>query len=139
MEVVKQARLLVAVARVEVDGDHARRPAPLAPALQHGGGEGARHAQQAAGADGVLEATECGLGGEAAGGVVAVEVAEGDAEDTLAQNVGEGMLDATAEAGDAGGGEAEQLVPAVKARKCKAAARQRPNTAAAGAAMPCGR
>ena len=130
--------MLVAVGRVagrvEVDSDHAGGLAPLALALQHEGGEGARHAQQVAGADGVLEAGESGLGGEVAGGVgvapeqhledgigaqavgvVAVEVAEGDAEDALAQHVGEGMLDAgaeagVAEAGDEGGGEAQQLV-----------------------------
>ena len=47
--------------------------------------------------------------------MVAVEVAEGDPEYTVAQHVGEGMLGATAEGGvgevgDAGGGVAERPV-----------------------------
>ena len=43
--------------------------------------------------------------GAQAVGVVAVEVAEGDAEDALAQHVGEGMLDAGTEAGVAEAGD----------------------------------
>ena len=61
-----------------------------------------------------MQHLEGGIAAQAVG-VVAVEVAEGDAEDALAQEVGAGVADARAEAGigqagDESGGETEQFV-----------------------------
>lgn len=92
----------------------------------HGVGEGPGHAQQVARADGVLEVGQDGLGSEVDGGVgvaaeqhceggvaaqavciSSVEIAGGEVENELAQQVGVAMADAGRQVGS---GEAERPV-----------------------------